>query len=555
MSWRRASDRLADPDRMPRVWWFPPTSRIDEMVWSPAERDARRLVIERALPHLAETVRRTLLILIGIAFASIAIVLSVPDSALIKSEATIRVPHADISIEFLGFASLMPVLLLGVLIYLHVHYGHWLVLDRERKRLEAGADVPSIAGPPTLFALDGIAARGLTAFLFYWLAPMALAVIAWKAGPRPEWGFPLGYVTGAVLFALAFLAIRRCAARYRGRRNPWLWLLLFLIVRLAIVAPSQSEFFFRPLNLRHADLPGADLASTDLRAADLTKANLSRAQLTSANLTGAKFVSANLSGAVLVDAILREAVFLNANLDEADLSLAHLQRSVFLRVSLTKAKINGASLARAVLIAVRGNESTAVEADLTEALLADVDLSGALLASATFARASLYGVRLGRAVLRGAQLRETQFVSVDLRGADLSSADLRRARLSTREGFDISADVQSGVRKRLAKRFDKWSADVLAPMGAMAALASQMQSLASHGRLYAADFEGANLSATDFREADLQGAVGLVPGQIRRAVVDSKTMLPVLDGKTAKALDKSGTSAAGPAVPSVSKTR
>jgi hypothetical protein len=89
------------------------------------------------------------------------------------------------------------------------------------------------------------------------------------------------------------------------------------------------------VDLRGADLRGAELEDADLRWADLSGANLFKA-----NLRWSHLYRADLSGAHLEDANLRGADLSSANLRGADLSRANLTVAL-----LVKTDLRGASLA------------------------------------------------------------------------------------------------------------------------------------------------------------------------------------------------------------------
>src|SRR6266446_6375904 len=90
---------------------------------------------------------------------------------------------------------------------------------------------------------------------------------------------------------------------------------------------------------RIIDLRGADLSGANLIAAYLNEADLSRAILSEADLSGAYLDEANLGGAYLRGAILRGAYLHGANLSGADLSEADLNEAY-----LSEAYLNGATI-------------------------------------------------------------------------------------------------------------------------------------------------------------------------------------------------------------------
>ena len=210
-------------------------------------------------------------------------------------------PFADVQVSFHSFLILAPFLLIVVTLYLHIFYGYWLDLETDHHHLilanEPGA--PPIERLPTLFSLAHLAPRLLTAFIFYWLVPLVLLTITWKAAARIEWGVPLALLTGLVTVALVFLRIRRRPASQRPWNRP-LWGVTGLIVGCMVMItlqpmahPNRSKLVVvpqwlpRPLNIVRADLKGKWLAEVNLRDAAASFANLRGANLQDAQLQGA----------------------------------------------------------------------------------------------------------------------------------------------------------------------------------------------------------------------------------------------------------------------------
>jgi hypothetical protein len=146
-----------------------------------------------------------------------------------------------------------------------------------------------------------------------------------------------------------------------------------LLVRIGINNKRISKL---ELDLRGADLRGANLCYADLRGADLRYANLHYANLYDADLHYADLHYADLHYANLYDADLRYADLYDADLHYANLCYANL---------------HGADLRYA-------------------------DLHGA----------DLHGADLRYADLRGADLHGADLRYADLRGADLHGADLTK---------------------------------------------------------------------------------------------------------------------------------
>lgn len=160
------------------------------------------------------------------------------------------------------------------------------------------------------------------------------------------------------------------------------------------IRPDLSGVDLREANLAGANLIEADLSQTDLTGANLTvaylnQARLSNAQLRGANLTHAHLADATLFHANLEDAVLREAIVIEANLNGANLRHADIGRAV-----LPGAKLIGADLRDAIL----------VKAQLRGARLLGTNLSGAHLSAADLITATLIETDLTGADLTGCRV-------------------------------------------------------------------------------------------------------------------------------------------------------
>jgi hypothetical protein len=100
-------------------------------------------------------------------------------------------------------------------------------------------------------------------------------------------------------------------------------------------------------DLRHADLTGAHLNHAHLDGAHFREAHLRSAQLWSAHLNGAGFQDADLSGAVLTSAKLQYAKLAGADLSRADLVNADLDCAQLTGANLSGADLTGANIAGA----------------------------------------------------------------------------------------------------------------------------------------------------------------------------------------------------------------
>jgi hypothetical protein len=181
---------------MPRSWWYPLLSTEVR----------HKTIILDAHQKLSETITKAMLTLLGIALFCLLTARGSPDRLLLAEDSTIKVPFADAPISFLGFVIVAPLLLGVVTVYLHIFYGYWLELERERRQINQkliATGKQQIEGVPSLFYFSGWLPRFLTSFVFYWLVPLILVIITGKALARPEIGRPLLYVTGVVTCILA----------------------------------------------------------------------------------------------------------------------------------------------------------------------------------------------------------------------------------------------------------------------------------------------------------------------------------------------------------------
>jgi hypothetical protein len=124
---------------------------------------------------------------------------------------------------------------------------------------------------------------------------------------------------------------------------------------LTVLGRREIKYFLVNLDLRRANLGGADLSRTKgLITSNLSGSNLSGADLNEADLSVANLRDSNLSGASLKLANLQAADFFNANLtaadlDGADLRFAHLNGADLGGADLTGANLGNADLRGAVI--------------------------------------------------------------------------------------------------------------------------------------------------------------------------------------------------------------
>src|SRR6266850_894646 len=301
--------RLSDPDKWPRCWWFPPSTRRDAVRRMPeVARQGYRALVQQRHEKLSETIRLAMLSLLGFALFCLLIILSAPDSSILVADPTVKMPFADVQVSFYYFLFLAPFLLIIMTVYLHIFYGYWLDVETDYQHLTCSREPsgPFIMQVPTLFSLNNPVSRRLTTFIFYWLVPLVLGAIAWKASIRLAWGCPLVVITGLIAVVLFFLRIRRCPTSQRKWNRPY-WVVMVLIVVGIVGIMFNPEKLERQLNIFRADLKGKWLGGADLHDAYGPMVNFEGAELPFANLQSTNLIGAKLKDANLVLANLKGA--------------------------------------------------------------------------------------------------------------------------------------------------------------------------------------------------------------------------------------------------------
>ncbi|MBF2065232.1 MAG: pentapeptide repeat-containing protein [Calothrix sp. C42_A2020_038] len=107
---------------------------------------------------------------------------------------------------------------------------------------------------------------------------------------------------------------------------------------------ARGEKNFINVNLRCANLSGADLSETDFSWAKLSLANFSRANLSKTNLTGADASETDFNQANLINSHLVRTNFQLANLQNVCLRGAYLSHVSLDGANLTGADLRGAKI-------------------------------------------------------------------------------------------------------------------------------------------------------------------------------------------------------------------
>lgn len=147
---------------------------------------------------------------------------------------------------------------------------------------------------------------------------------------------------------------------------------------------------------------------------DLRSANLRGADLFGLNLAGARLNGTHLQGAILWGTNLTGALLNYARLDNADLRNANIGGAALWMVGLQGADLRGTRLQRA---------------DIVETRMQGANLSAARLHRAMMPKVMLQGADMRMAQLQGAYLQDARMQNADVRAARLQGVDLKKARL------------------------------------------------------------------------------------------------------------------------------
>ena len=166
-------------------------------------------------------------------------------------------------------------------------------------------------------------------------------------------------------------------------------------------------------NLTNTDLRDANLGRANLRGANLSGTNLRDAWLRDAFLDGANLSGANLRDTNLQDTDLRNVLdlryadMIGANLEDADLREANLSGADLREANLRGANLSSANLTRTNFSGASLLQSNIFQADLSEAILVQADLNGAdfrgaNLTNANLTRTQSVGTNFQEAIFTGA---------------------------------------------------------------------------------------------------------------------------------------------------------
>jgi len=353
-SFKKIHERIADRNRAPRSWWYP----------VPHQQSHHPDALSELHASYAKTINKTMFALLGVGLYCLLKVFGESDKSLIVANTTIQTPVVGTAISFQSFLVVAPVLLVILTVYLHIVYGHWLQLERERERenkkteeknnklADTDEHYSTIESIPALFSFKERLPRLFTNLVFYWFVPLTLWIMAHKAFALREFIVPFSMGASIVTLSLLFLQINRCPdskPQSESTSKWWLvnlvrwiannlflkrwfwniprWVAFGLLAVFTLNLPSLSESFRRPLDLQREDLHGAWLQGLDMAGADMNNANLQGANLGGANLKSADLQHANLQGTHLKGAHLQKAHLNGTNLQGANLGGADFEEA------------------------------------------------------------------------------------------------------------------------------------------------------------------------------------------------------------------------------------
>jgi uncharacterized protein YjbI with pentapeptide repeats len=192
-----------------------------------------------------------------------------------------------------------------------------------------------------------------------------------------------------------------------------------------------SHTILEGVDLSRASLQGILFTGADLRMTRPSAGvDLRAAELTGANLQGISLARADLEGAVLTQANLEGIQLMGANLQGVNFSQANLSRSVLVHTRLQKANLSGAQLCQANLYHVYAQGVNAHEANL-----AGANLSYGVFEHAVLTKACLREVNLSWSCLRAANVSGADLLLANVSNCDLTESSLVNTRATGIRGF------------------------------------------------------------------------------------------------------------------------
>lgn len=342
------------------------------------------------IKELSQQSRNVFLAMVASCLFSWLTLATTTDVMLLTNSASSALPIIQARVPIVWFYLVMPVILIGLYFYLHLHLQRiWEGFGNLPAIFPDGSSLDARAYPWLLNSL----ARAHVALLkeshhsLSWMQVPVSIVSAWLLVPFTVLLFWLRYLprhdmwgaTGIVIvfFAVALVGMtfyRRAKQTLRGldvddgvhgsSRNVVGFMgvaaLAVVLSELSVNSPHVANANLREMVVSQKPgnwygesdnrlVRGASLNALDLRNADATRAFLVNADFRKTNLDNAILKEAGLHGAVLRKASLRGADLLRADLSEAKLLKADLRGANISEAVLIGAKLRDAKLAGAIL--------------------------------------------------------------------------------------------------------------------------------------------------------------------------------------------------------------
>ena len=285
---------------------------------------------ERQHDEISKTIRRVMFTLLAFSVFCGLTLASTNDASLFGVGSEIKLPIASTSIDFSSFLTVGPLILIGLIVYLHLF-------------LQSAAELgkPQGANPlPYVFNMENPIAIIMSGFLHYWLPVLLLFQFAWKATPQPMAGFWLGLVSIGLGIVMAYLHLARMSAESKGIPRQITRIMFFAFSLLFAIQMASGGAVLK----RSLMLDGAEFENRDLRGFDFTDASMKEANLENTKLSGANFSGAYLFEAIFDDANVTNVNFGEANLQGVNLEGLDLSESDLRKANITNIKFTGATL-------------------------------------------------------------------------------------------------------------------------------------------------------------------------------------------------------------------
>ena len=219
--------------------------------------------------------------------------------------------------------------------------------------------------------------------------------------------------------------------------------------------PKSRIALERNANFR-LDLRGADLHGAQLLDADLSNAMLHHSNLSSVNFANTDLTDSFLSYTDLSQAQFHDVNFSRTRLWFADLSGAMLQDADLPGVDFSNARLHGTNLGRANLSGANFQYATATKAwfesaNLSRSTFLRADLSGAKLMKAGLTDAHFLDANLNEANISGANLSGVRFSNGGIQPAKgLTQAQLDEAQSDSNDPPKLNKVLDAGTGRQLA---------------------------------------------------------------------------------------------------------